>query len=180
MITHIRGAAALAAAGVLVAAPAALSVGFDHPQTATVQIAVAGATPPDCHANPNAIASYRFDRKTGHALSGTWSVTPQVKCEIGKTRITVRAILRRNHSAQLSSSGTCSAGLKGLCTSATGPQHKRSYGTGIRGTWDAVTTMELMGADVRTYVRSDPTHCRYRSATLTTTCTFVSQKLTIR
>jgi hypothetical protein len=80
----------------------------------------------------------------------------------------------------LSSSGTCSAGLKGLCTGATGPRRERNYGTAIRGTWDAVTSMELMGADVRTYVRKDPTHCHYRSATLTTTCTFVSKKLIIR
>jgi hypothetical protein len=145
----------------------------------SVDLAVA-VTNGNCRATPNAIAAYRFDPNSGHALSGTWTVAPKVTCDVGKTKITVNTILRRNHSAQLSSAGSCTAGLRGLCSSAAGPRRQRSYGTTIRGTWDAVTSMGLSGPDVRSYARTDPTHCHYRTPMLTTTCTYVSKTLIIR
>jgi hypothetical protein len=178
MITLVRRTTIAALIGV--ALPFALGSAANAADPASTVLEGSAAPNGDCRANPNAIAAYRFDPHSGHALSGTWTIAPKVSCDVGKTKITVSTILRRNHTAQLSSAGSCSAGLEGLCTTASGPKRQRSYGTTIRGTWDAVTQMGLTGPDVRSYARTDPKHCFYRPTTLTTTCTYVSKKLIIR
>jgi hypothetical protein len=161
---------ALVVIGILVAALAlpatdAFAEGADH-----------------CTVRPNVGWTYLYDTRTGHAISGTMSIAPSLVCNAGKLGMSVRGVLRRDHSQQLTTSKSCRFESNGLssCTKVQSPKVHKSYGTSIRGTWDEVVFATLTGPGVQAYVRGDPGHCSYRASTLTATCTYTFVGPTIR
>jgi hypothetical protein len=137
--------------------------------------------PSTCTYNPGAAWSYTYDTHTGHALSGTFKITPSFHCNSGKLGMSVRGVLRRDHSTQLTSSASCSTGSTGLsrCTDVRAPKVQKSYGTTIRGKWDEVMFLTLTGPGVRGYATGDPAHCHYNATNVTTSCAYTVNLVTI-
>ena len=150
--------------------------------TPAAAVTSAAEDPGVCSYSPGASWSYTYDSRTGHALSGTFKLAPLFTCNSPKLGMSVRAVMRRDHSAQLSSSKSCRTGSTGLarCSSVQGPKVQKSYGTSIRGKWDEVMFLTLTGPGVRGYATKNPTHCHYASRDLTTTCTYTVNLVTIR
>jgi hypothetical protein len=143
--------------------------------------AVAAENPSTCTYSPGASWTYTYDNRTHRALSGTFSIAPWFRCNSGKLGMSVRGVLRRDHSAQLTTSASCRTGSTGLaqCSAVQAPKVKKSYGTSIRGKWDEVLFLTLTGPGVRGYETGDPAHCHYTATNVTTTCTYTVNLATI-
>lgn len=141
-----------------------------HAATASARAATLTPKLPESCPIP-AFASARYLISRGHAVSGTWTLSPRITCDTPKLGITIGTTLIRNGVAQLYSSGACHWKRDGLCTSAAGPRRTKSYSTSIRGTWTAHVTYTITGVDAIAFARSSPA---------AGTCTFAAKVLTAR
>jgi hypothetical protein len=129
-----------------------------------------------------AFAFVHYSIKSGHAISGTWTLAPHLACNHGKTKMSISTTLKRNGAGQFSSAGSCqSQGLK-LCKSAAGPRRSKSYATGIRGTWTAAVTYHLTGPDAIFFCESSPLagKCSYDAVKFTASCHYDTAPVVIR
>jgi hypothetical protein len=145
--------------------------------TATLNIAKLSES---CSIPAFAFAHYAI--KSGHAVSGTWTLQPRIVCDQPKTRLTISATLKRNGAPQFSSSGECRATGLHFCTTAAGPKRSKAYLTSIRGTWTATVQYTLAGIDAVYFAKRSPTAgtCHFDAPKLAVACHYDTAPVVIR
>lgn len=112
--------------------------------------------------------------RQGHAVSGTWTLRPTFTCSEAESGLSVRAVLARNGTTLLDSSGSCAQTVPS-CTTVAGPTRVARLGTSVRGTYVIHLTVTLTGVDAAL-----AKGCTYDAPTLTATCTADSAPIRVR
>jgi hypothetical protein len=161
MKTSTAVRATVAAATVIAAAPALAT-----------HAAVPGLDQ-SCSTNKN-MANVRVATKSGHAVSGSWSLDPVFTCQDAEMGLTVAAELDHDGHPFLVSDGSCNSTIP-ACTSAVGASKHARLGASIRGRYVLRVTVTITGVDAAL-----SQGCDYSATTLTATCTATSTPVVIR